>query len=133
MEMDIEYQGNDYKNFYFFPKPDDDNYLYNKCQGYIAENAHLKPAGKTPHRSMRTHTCFNSCSDYGDCLTGFDLDNRPTCRSEQGQEEGIVCINPYLETCENYVEPNMFCINNSGGLCFDWRKILIAILIANAL
>jgi hypothetical protein len=27
----------------------------------------------------------------------------------------------------------MYCIKSSGNLCFDWRKIIYAILIANAL
>jgi hypothetical protein len=91
----------------------------------------MPPAG-FESRTLRGHTCFNACSDYGDCLSGFDYDNRPNCRS-QGEENGIICINPYLESCENYIEPNMICLNVAEKICVDWRKIIYAILIANAL
>jgi hypothetical protein len=88
-------------------------------------------AGKDQTRSLRAHSCFNSCADYGDCLSGFDLDNRPTCNSHTKQQGGILCVDPNYETCEDFIEPGMVCLGNS--VCIDWRKIIYAIILANAL
>lgn len=90
-------------------------------------------AGKDSKRGIRAHTCFNSCSDYGDCLSGFDYDNRPTCRSQGASNQGIICVDPELEACEDYIEPGMICFDSGYKICIDWRKIIYAIILANAL
>lgn len=96
-------------------------------------NPTMPRAGKDSTRGLRAHTCFNSCADFGDCLSGFDFDNRPTCRSQNGAQQGILCVDPLLETCENYVEPGMICFDSGNQVCIDWRKIIYAIILANAL
>ena len=90
-------------------------------------------AGIDQTRSLRGHACFAACSNFGDCLTGFDLDNRPTCRSNNEGETGIICVDPYKEACEDYIEAGMICLDAGNKVCILWRHIIFAVIAANIL
>ena len=94
-EFEIDYDGNSYRKFFFFPKPlsGEDNKLYNTCKSYINDNPTMARAGEDSNRALRAHTCFKACQNYGDCLSGFDMDDRPMC-SLQESETGIICVDP---------------------------------------
>jgi hypothetical protein len=134
MKVSLEFDGNAYSNFFYYPPPLTSNPLYDTCVGYIADNYEMPRAGLNQTRAIRGHTCFNFCASYGDCLSGFDLDERQTCQSVGSSEtlgkDGILCVDPDLEPCENYIESGMICF---GSICFNWHKVIVAMFLANIL
>lgn len=131
--QNIEFDGNSYEKFFFFPEPAPGrDKQYNVCKSYINDNYSIPRAGKDQSRALRIHACFNSCSEYKDCLTLFDLDDRPAC-STQNLRQGLLCVDPFYNDCENYVETGMICFDKKKKICIDWRKIIYAIILANCL
>jgi len=130
--IDLEFDGNAYNEFFFFPKPQTNSEFYEECRSFIADNYSIPRAGQDASRALQIHTCFEPCRSSGDCLTGFDFDMRDGCTKES-RESGILCVNPYVTECETYVEPLQYCFDDAQTICIDWRKIVLAVVITNIL
>lgn len=78
------------------------------------------------------HTCFDHCKDPADCFLGFDSDKRSECNSTS-RDQGILCLIPEQNSCEDYMHSSETCLNDKKTLCLNWRIIFIAIFVSNAL
>jgi hypothetical protein len=72
--LTLTYYGNKYNTLYFYPRTN--NSKFNECLNYIDENPSIPFSLKEPDRQWKVHTCFKPCSATGDCLMGFEDDNR---------------------------------------------------------
>lgn len=86
---------------------------------------------KEPDRQWRTHACFPPCRSPGDCMLGFDDDDRPQC-TKLNRQDGIYCVMPQ-DSCEVYVNANDVCFGADYGICINWSNIILAIFIANSI
>ena len=62
-ETEIEYNGDTYTNFFFFPKPtqeksDEELQHYHQCVNHIQDNAGVPYAQQGPERQLKIHACF---------------------------------------------------------------------------
>ena len=44
---------------------------------------------------------------------------------------GLLCVDPDLAQCENFVEADKYCFENTLQVCVNWRYLIYAVLIAN--
>lgn len=105
---------------------------YEKCKSYIYDNPFYEMSGGDPTRQIAVHTCFEPCQKTGDCLLGFDFDEREPCTNEL-KNSGILCVDPSYTPCEIYVEEDQICFDDDNLVCIDWKKILYAVFITNIL
>ena len=88
-------------------------------------------SAKEPERQWRTHACFPPCRSPGDCMLGFEDDNRPQC-TKQNKNDGLFCVIPE-DTCEVYVNGDDVCYGSNNSICLNWKNIILAIFISNVL
>ena len=96
----IEYQGNEYENFFEYPNPNqllhneiNEDYStlaqknYDKCKDVIIqykdEKVYKKVGIEETVRRWKVHSCFEPCRNDGKLAEGFTVDNRPLCKDLQ--------------------------------------------------
>ena len=95
------------------------------------------PFAKTePDRQWRVHSCFEHCRPNPDTQSdkvdkAFTVDNRPICKDDADIAKGLICANPYDNTCEVLRGENQICFDSIFKVCMDWYIIIFSIMIAN--
>ena len=127
--IEIHYRGNEYEHFFLYPNNYDSDF-FKTCHDYVTQPIPVSNEDST--RQLKVHTCFESCKRSGDCLSGFDIDGREVCATTFGaQPVGILCVNPELTKCENYVAENAICLDDDRLICIDWQLIILSVIIMN--
>ena len=80
-ELEIEYNGNIYTQFFYYPKPgigksDEELEHYHRCSDYIGDNPTTPYTEQGEYRQLAIHTCFPQCKSNADCYLGFNKDTR---------------------------------------------------------
>lgn len=45
----------------------------------------------------------------------------------------MLCVDPDLVPCENFIQKDQYCLDDAKQICIDWKFMVIAVVVCNFL